>query len=376
MEQLKETADKVQEAVGIRFEACGKLYGFKASGLSLKRGELVVVESDLGLGIGRVVSDDLSVKDSRKEMKPVLRRVTEEDLKKEDENNALRLEARNHCIERIKARGLPMKLTGTDVMLDRKRIIFYFVAESRIDFRELVKDLAAKFRTRIELRQIGVRDAAKMAGGLGPCGRELCCKSFLTSFGPISIKMAKQQALVLNTSKLSGLCGRLMCCLSYEWPGGAAPKEKGAAPKEKGAAHREKGAAHREKGSAHREKAPVHRERGSAPGKGNSHTEKRPTDSARQTPPEATSPEAASAKGYVRETRHGKPASGPERQKEAIAPEQQKPAIGPEQQKEAGGPEQQKPAEAGKPTAKDDSSTAKKPFRRHRKKRWRRPKKK
>jgi cell fate regulator YaaT (PSP1 superfamily) len=129
----------------------------------------------------------------------------------------LEKEARNNCLERIMARGLPMKLICTEATLDRKRIIFYFTAEKRIDFRELVKDLASKFKTRIEMRQIGVRDSARMVGSLGICGRELCCTRFLTSFEPISIKMAKKQELVLNTSKLSGSCGRLMCCLGFEY---------------------------------------------------------------------------------------------------------------------------------------------------------------
>jgi cell fate regulator YaaT (PSP1 superfamily) len=185
--------------------------------MGLKRGERVVVESELGVSIGRVVLEDEMRKDTGKELKPVLRRVTEDDLKKEEDNRSLKKEAFDFCNERIMARGLAMKLLGTDVTLDRKRIVFFFSAETRIDFRELVKDLAAKFRTRIELRQVGVRDAARITGGLGVCGRELCCRRFLTSFLPISIKMAKKQDLALNTSKLSGICGRLMCCLGYEY---------------------------------------------------------------------------------------------------------------------------------------------------------------
>lgn len=203
------------EAVGIKLGTSGKIYGFKADGLELKRGEMVVVESDLGLSIGRVIAESYTVH-TDKELRPVLRRVTEADLEQEKENDALKVQAHAFCNERIMARGLPMKLVATDVTLDRKRFIFYFVADTRIDFRELVKDLAANFRTRIELRQIGVRDEAKMVGGLGVCGRDLCCRRFLTSFAPISIRMAKQQELVLNTCKLSGVCGRLMCCLSYE----------------------------------------------------------------------------------------------------------------------------------------------------------------
>jgi cell fate regulator YaaT (PSP1 superfamily) len=207
----------VDSVVGIRFSPCGKIYCFKADGLELKRGERVVVESDLGVSIGRVVVEDYAPEDPGKELKPVLRRVTEEDLGKEEDNASLKKEALDFCNERIMARGLAMKLLGTDVTLDKRRIIFFFGAETRIDFRELVKDLAAKFRTRIELRQVGVRDAARVVGGMGVCGAELCCRRFLTSFSPISIKMAKRQDLALNTSKLSGICGRLMCCLGYEY---------------------------------------------------------------------------------------------------------------------------------------------------------------
>lgn len=210
-------SEEAHSIVGIRFEPCGKVYCFKANGLGLKRGERVVVESELGMSIGRVVIEDYTREDPEKELKPVLRRVSDEDLRKEEENNGLKKEAFDFCSERIMARGLAMKLLGTDVTLDRRRIIFFFSAETRIDFRELVKDLAAKFRTRIELRQVGVRDAARITGGIGICGRELCCRRFLTSFEPISIKMAKKQELALNTSKLSGICGRLMCCLGYEY---------------------------------------------------------------------------------------------------------------------------------------------------------------
>jgi len=206
------------DIIGIRFKDCGKIYDFEVngSGEEFKKGDLIIVESDLGLSIGSVITARRTVETSARELKKVLRKATEEDLKQKKENEAFEKEAKDYCTERIMARGLPMKLVFTESALDKKRIIFYFTADGRIDFRELVKDLAAKFKTRIEMRQIGVRDEAKIVGGFGMCGRELCCKTFLTSFEPISIKMAKQQELVLNMSKLSGICGRLMCCLSYE----------------------------------------------------------------------------------------------------------------------------------------------------------------
>ena len=207
----------MSDVVGIRFKTCGKIYDFEVNGLEVKRGEAVVVESELGLSIGNVVVERHTLESAMKELKKVLRKATEDDFKQKTDNEGLEGEARAYCLERIMARGLPMKLVCTEVTLDRKRIIFYFAADGRIDFRELVKDLAAKFKTRIEMRQIGVRDEAKIVGGLGICGRELCCRTFLTSFEPISIKMAKSQELVLNANKLSGVCGRLMCCLSYEY---------------------------------------------------------------------------------------------------------------------------------------------------------------
>jgi cell fate regulator YaaT (PSP1 superfamily) len=207
----------MSDVIGIRFKTCGKIYDFEVNGLEVKRGEAVVVESELGLSIGNVVVERHTLETAAKELKKVLRKATEDDFKQKVDNEGLEGEARAYCLERIMARGLPMKLVSTEVTLDRKRIIFYFAADGRIDFRELVKDLAAKFKTRIEMRQIGVRDEAKIVGGLGICGRELCCRTFLTSFEPISIKMAKSQELVLNANKLSGVCGRLMCCLSYEY---------------------------------------------------------------------------------------------------------------------------------------------------------------
>jgi cell fate regulator YaaT (PSP1 superfamily) len=205
------------DIVGVRFKPCGKIYDFETDGIEVSKGDCVVVESELGLNLGSVVAEPHPVGDQDKKFKKIIRKATEEDLLLKKENERLEIEARDNCLERIMARGLPMKLIGTEATLDKKRIIFYFTADKRIDFRELVKDLASRFKTRIEMRQIGVRDSARIIGSLGICGRELCCARFLTSFEPISIKMAKKQELVLNTNKLSGACGRLMCCLGFEY---------------------------------------------------------------------------------------------------------------------------------------------------------------
>ena len=205
------------DVVGVRFKPCGKIYDFEVDGIEVKKGDYVVVESELGINIGKVVTTLQTVEESERKFKTIIRKATEDDFLQKEENTKLEIEARGNCLERIMARGLPMKLICTEATLDRKRIIFYFTAEKRIDFRELVKDLASKFKTRIEMRQIGVRDGARIVGSLGICGRQLCCTQFLTSFEPISIKMAKKQELVLNTGKLSGACGRLMCCLGFEY---------------------------------------------------------------------------------------------------------------------------------------------------------------
>ncbi|MDA8083820.1 MAG: regulatory iron-sulfur-containing complex subunit RicT [Nitrospiraceae bacterium] len=205
------------------------MYDFDATGIEIKRGDRVIVESEFGLSIGTVITDVCRQETSPKDLKRVVRVAGADDLKQKKDNEEFEKQARGFCVERISARGIPMKLVCSEVTLDRKRIVFYFTADGRIDFRELVKDLAARFKTRIEMRQIGVRDKAKLVGGLGICGKELCCRLFLTTFEPISIKMAKQQDLTLNTGKLSGVCGRLMCCLGYEYnadqPGGSAHAE-------------------------------------------------------------------------------------------------------------------------------------------------------
>lgn len=208
------------DVVGIRFKSGYKIYDFEVSEEEdIKVGDLVVVESDFGLSIGNVVKPKHFVEFPERKLKKILRIATEQDIKTSQENKIIEKEAKVYCLERIMARGLQMKLIDVEATLDKRRIIFYFTADGRIDFRELVKDLASRYKTRIEMRQIGVRDEAKYAGGIGICGRELCCKTFLTSFEPISIKMAKKQELVLNIGKLSGLCGRLMCCLRFEYDG-------------------------------------------------------------------------------------------------------------------------------------------------------------
>ncbi|MCI0468936.1 MAG: stage 0 sporulation protein [Nitrospirae bacterium] len=205
------------DVVGVRFQKCGRIYSFAIDTLDVKADDSVVVESDHGLSIGRVVKERTVIEKPHRELKKVIRLVTDEDIKTAKENKKTEDEARAFCIERIKARGIQMKLAAVQSALDRGRIVFYFTSDGRIDFRELVKDIASKFRTRIEMRQIGVRDETRLIGGISTCGRELCCSTYLTSFEPVSIKMAKKQDLGLNVGKLSGLCGRLMCCIRFEY---------------------------------------------------------------------------------------------------------------------------------------------------------------
>jgi len=204
------------DVVGIRFKQCGKIYNFEANGINAKPGMRVVVDSEMGLSLGIVVKAEHKIERSKQQLKKVLRTATVQDLETDRNNRSLEDEASAFCRKKVKSHNLFMKVVGTEVTLDRKRLIFYFTADGRIDFRELVRDLASKFKTRIEMRQIGVRDEVKRIGGIGCCGKEVCCKVFLTSFEPISIRMAKKQELVLNPGKLSGICGRLMCCLGYE----------------------------------------------------------------------------------------------------------------------------------------------------------------
>lgn len=204
--------------VGVRFKKAGKIYYFDPGDISIDKGEFVIVETVRGVEYGKVVTDRKQVEENDVvlPLKKVLRIADQKDRLIVEENKEAAAEAYQMCCEKVNEHQLDMKLVDVEYTFDRNKVIFYFTADGRVDFRELVKDLAAIFRTRIELRQIGVRDEAKMLGGIGPCGRMLCCSTFLGDFDPVSIKMAKDQNLSLNPTKISGLCGRLMCCLKYE----------------------------------------------------------------------------------------------------------------------------------------------------------------
>ncbi len=206
------------KVVGVRFKRAGKVYHFDPADLDLSKGDAVIVETARGQEYGEVVSGIKEIAEENVVMplKTVVRKATAADEQKVKNNAAKEADAFTIAQERIAAHGLEMKLVDVEYTFDGSKVIFYFTADGRVDFRELVKDLASIFRTRIELRQIGVRDEAKMLGGVGVCGRPLCCATFLGDFAPVSIKMAKEQNLSLNPSKISGLCGRLMCCLRYE----------------------------------------------------------------------------------------------------------------------------------------------------------------
>jgi cell fate regulator YaaT (PSP1 superfamily) len=215
-ESVKEPS--LVDIVGIRFKRAGRVYYFDPAKLELHSDDMVIVETARGAEIGRVVIEQRQIMDSElsEPLKSVLRKAEEEDLRKMNAFKEKETEAMRRCKEKVLQHNLPMKLVGAEYNYDGTRLTFFFTAEGRVDFRELVKDLAATFRTRIELRQIGVRDEAKVLGGLGRCGRALCCAQFLGEFEPVSIKMAKDQDLPLNPMKISGLCGRLLCCLGYE----------------------------------------------------------------------------------------------------------------------------------------------------------------
>ena len=206
------------KVVGIRFQRAGKIYYFDPLDYDLETAMHVIVETARGVEMGTVLIPPKEVEDDKviQPLKPVIRVATDEDEKVMERNKEKEAEAYVICKEKIAKHGLEMKLVAAEYTFDNNKLLFYFTADGRIDFRELVKDLASVFRTRIELRQIGVRDETKMLGGIGICGRELCCKSYLTDFVPVSIKMAKEQNLSLNPTKISGVCGRLMCCLKNE----------------------------------------------------------------------------------------------------------------------------------------------------------------
>ena len=208
----------MEKVIGIRFRKGGKTYHFDPGEYSPKKDEYVIVNTELGMGLGQVIEPP-HPKNPRihpQEIKPIERLATEEEMRKHFGNLEIEADARGYCLERIAAHQLPMNLVDVEYFFDGSKIIFYFTADGRVDFRDLLKDLVRRLRTRVELRQIGIRNQAKMVGGLGSCGRPLCCATFLKNFHDVSIKMAKEQNLSLNPAKISGACGRLMCCLQYE----------------------------------------------------------------------------------------------------------------------------------------------------------------
>ncbi len=208
----------MKKIIGVRFRTAGNIYFFNPLDFDVKRGDHVIVETARGVEYGTVVGDPKEIDDSKvpQQLKPVLRVANKRDTEQEAANRVKEKEAFKICQEKIKKHKLEMKLIDAEYTFDNNKVLFYFTADGRVDFRELVKDLASVFRTRIELRQIGVRDETKILGGIGVCGRPLCCHSYLSDFIPVSIKMAKEQNLSLNPAKISGVCGRLMCCLKHE----------------------------------------------------------------------------------------------------------------------------------------------------------------
>lgn len=214
----KSCKNEEKEVVGVRFKDVGKIYYFSPNGINIERNSFVIVETARGLEFGQVAISNRYIKLEKEftPLKPITRIATEEDILINKENKEAEKEAIKICNQKIVEHNLDMKLIDAEFTFDKSKVLFYFTADGRIDFRDLVKDLAAIFRTRIELRQIGVRDEAKSLNGIGICGKTLCCATFLGDFQPVSIKMAKEQSLSLNPTKISGICGRLMCCLKYE----------------------------------------------------------------------------------------------------------------------------------------------------------------
>lgn len=207
------------EVIQVKLREAGKITYFSTSGMKFKVGDYVIVEADRGLDYGQVLSETEAILDADLEepLRKIIRKANPWDMVQVEKNKKKIKEVMDSCSKKIKERKLAMKLIDAEFSFDRSKIVFYFTSEGRVDFRDLVKDLASAFKTRIELKQIGVRDEAKMLGGLGPCGRALCCATHLKDFEPVTIKMAKEQNLPLNPTKISGLCGRLMCCLGYEY---------------------------------------------------------------------------------------------------------------------------------------------------------------
>jgi len=211
----------LKHIVGVKFKKEGKIYSFHAADLPLKKNDQVIVDTENGVAMGTLVTEVQLVPASKLpvNLKNITRKATEEDLKIREDNERLEQDARQHCLDRITERNLHMKLTEVECLFDKSKVIFYFTAENRVDFRDLVKDLVQKFKTRIELRQIGARQEARITKGLAICGREVCCASLLHNLDRVSVKMAKEQSMSLNPEKISGLCGRLMCCLAFEYDG-------------------------------------------------------------------------------------------------------------------------------------------------------------
>lgn len=208
---------KKVNATGVVFKKAGKVYDFLTNGVQLKRGDFAIIETEKGEDLAIVVYPDREIVPAEgQEFKKIIRKATEQDIEKLKKNREEEPQALEECKKLVEKSGLDMKLLKAEYTLDRTRITFYFTADGRVDFRQLVRDLARIFKTRIEMRQVGVRDATKILGGFGICGREFCCSTFLRNFDNISIKMAKDQNLLLNPGKISGVCGRLMCCLMYE----------------------------------------------------------------------------------------------------------------------------------------------------------------
>ena len=214
----KEAVETMNKIVDIQLGKYGRVYTFDPGPYVFKKGDMVLVDTELGTGLGVVCVAPMNCFEAypERQLKRILRPATREDTERHERNLQLENDVYSFCYERIKFRSLPMSLVSVDRLFDGSKVMVYFTADGRVDFRELVKDLVQRFHTRIEMRQIGVRYQAKMVGGLGNCGRSLCCTSFLNSFDPVSIRMAKEQNLSLNPSKISGMCGRLMCCLAYE----------------------------------------------------------------------------------------------------------------------------------------------------------------